>query len=98
MIYRIVGMIKNRPYSMDDQQTGKHFEGVSSRLYLSGCHTGETSENMSHGGVFEGYETTYIKFPKNQNIDDFKIGDTIQFFYNKYRQIDQVIKVPYKES
>lgn len=98
MIYKIVGMIKNRPYSMDDQRTGKHYEGVSSRLYLAGCKSGETSENMSRGGHFEGYETTFIKLPKSQNIDDFKIGDTVQFFYNKYRQIDQVVKVPYKES
>lgn len=93
MNYQIVGILKNRPYSMDDQRSGKHYEGVSSRLYLASAVKGETSENLSRGGEMIGRETMYIKVPRSQHVEDFHVGDIIQFYYNKYRQIDQVIKV-----
>lgn len=93
MNYKIVGILKDRPYTFKDEKSGREYKGVSSRLYLASANMNETSENLSHGGEMIGRETMYIKFPKSQNINDFKLGDVIQFFYNKYRQIDQVIKV-----
>lgn len=93
MNYRIMGILKNRPYDMTDKDSGKRYVGVSSRLYLASANPGETSENLSNGGEMIGRETLYIKFPKHQNIDDFHVGDTISYYYNKYRQIDQIIKV-----
>lgn len=93
MNYKIVGILKNRPYDMTDEKTGRHFTGTSSRLYLASAVQGQTSENLSRGGEMIGHETLYIKLPKSQNIDDFKLGDIVTYYYNKYRQIDQVIKI-----
>lgn len=93
MNYKIVGILKDRPYEFEDPSTHRKYSGTSSRLYLASAVQGETSENLSRGGQMIGHETLYIKLPKSQNVNDFKLGDIVTYYYNKYRQIDQVIKV-----
>lgn len=81
----IIGIEKNIPY---DYQGRK---GTTNRIYL--IDSEETVFSRDNGSSFSGRRSEFVKVPKSIDIEQFHTNDHIKVFYNRYGQVDEIVKV-----
>ena len=81
----IVGIEKNIPYDF------KGRKGTTSRLYVIDAE--EQVFSRQNGSDFIGRHAEFVKIPKSVNPDDFAPDDEITIYYNRYGQVEEIVKV-----
>lgn len=81
----ICGIERDIPYDFQGKK------GVTNRLYVMDSEVSHFRRD--NGSSFTGQRTEFIKVRESINISEFMPGDVIRCYYNRFGQVEEIVKV-----